>query len=693
MDRFEVLLLINTAVAIHEYNYETKRIHAPYDVNKSIDNFGRIMSRFYHVDTKKNDVLRVKQSDIKKNIINDTDSRLCNYEQYVVLILDMLLQIKNIYPELVQTGWTKSRLEATLKSLFLVYKYGGVKGMLSLLQIFYEMILCPTAEPSLESSLEGQYSCLECTSDKKLEDRDFMANPRAFTVIFLDYEKLSKTFKIPFTEIPTSFYIDCNNPVLAQFKSKNIIKQGGYMRGMLVEGDDICKANCASSVLCGKKPEPPSENYTTILLEKRKALDLLAYTAFDIVYKIYLTVNRRDLKYCRFVDYARGINSQIKINSRIKDVIKANFQLIEMVKEDDCEFTTANAPYEELQPVLWRDDLRININYLTDLANTKQLDTRPYYLTYALRRCFINEILRNFRYDFLKIGMDGEFIENSKIFFEKDNFSTLFDADVLSDTSSQGIVWKLKFHGRKNPFFSTLKYASGEKDEISFYNIIHELAVGLVLNSLKSSMPTFMYTWGGFLCSPPERLEKRADDGSVEYKYEYSTMCAETPDKSQIILLSEFIQGKSLASMMEEKSLTFQDIIGILFQVACALKKAQEEFNFCHNDLHWENLLVKHLEQPMKFAFDGKVIMTKYIPIIIDYGYATLTYKGIFLPVISGVTLLDMRNGELVMQDDISDMLTLFVDVQSSIPADKFVKYKQSTLSAIINALYEDIEK
>jgi hypothetical protein len=688
MDRFEVLLLINTAVAIHEYNYETRWLHAPYDVNKSIDNFGRIMSRFYSVDTKKNDVLRVKQSDIKKNIINDTDSTHCNYEQYVVLILDMMIEIKNIYPELVQTGWTKSRLEATLKSLFLVYKYGGVEGMLSLLQIFYEMILCPRAEQSLESSLEGQYSCLECTSDKKLEDEDFMENPRAFTVIFLDYEKLSKTFKIPFTEIPASFYIDCNNPILLEFKSKNIIKQGGYMRGMLVEGDDICKANCASSILCGKKPEPPSENYTKILLEKRKVLDLLA---FNIVDKIYSAGNRRDLKYCRFVDYARGINKQIK------DVIKANFRLIEMVKEDDCEFTTANAPYEELQPVLWRDDLRININYLTDLANTKQLDTHPYYLTYRLRRCFINEILRNFRYDFLKIGMDGELFDNSKIFFEKDNFSTLFDADVLSDTSSQGIVWKLKFHGRKNPFFSTLKYASGKKNEISFYNMIHELAVGLVLNSLKSSMPNFMYTWGGFLCSPPERLEKRADDGwSVEYKYEYSTMCTETPDKSQIILLSEFIQGKSLASMIEEKSLTFQDIIGILFQVACALKKAQEEFNFCHNDLHWENILVKPLEQPMKFAFEGKVIMTKYIPIIIDYGYATLTYKGIFLPAISGVTLL---NKELPV--DVSDMINLFDYVKPSIQEDiqlaKFVTYKQtgilSGLSAIINALYEDIEK
>jgi hypothetical protein len=48
----------------------------------------------------------------------------------------------------------------------------------------------------------------------------------------------------------------------------------------------------------------------------------------------------------------------------------------------------------------------------------------------------------------------------------------------------------------------TLTYDSMQNDIL-----LHELAIGLVLNKLRSYIPTFMYTYAGLVCSPPAHLK------------------------------------------------------------------------------------------------------------------------------------------------------------------------------------------
>lgn len=68
-----------------------------------------------------------------------------------------------------------------------------------------------------------------------------------------------------------------------------------------------------------------------------------------------------------------------------------------------------------------------------------------------------------------------------------------------SDMSIQGVTAMTGFQGSE--YFAVIKYPvsdSARKEE----NLIHEVAVGLVMNTLRQYTPNFMYVYGGFLCTP-----------------------------------------------------------------------------------------------------------------------------------------------------------------------------------------------
>lgn len=75
-----------------------------------------------------------------------------------------------------------------------------------------------------------------------------------------------------------------------------------------------------------------------------------------------------------------------------------------------------------------------------------------------------------------------------------------FILDVLSE-GEQGMTFKVTLKGFSEPF-SVLK-TSFKQIPIQQDNIIHEIAVGLILNNLRKVTPNFMFTYGGFICSPP----------------------------------------------------------------------------------------------------------------------------------------------------------------------------------------------
>ena len=102
--------------------------------------------------------------------------------------------------------------------------------------------------------------------------------------------------------------------------------------------------------------------------------------------------------------------------------------------------------------------------------------------------CYVSGILR-----------DSYSSENKKVLSDK-----LKDKFILNPSSSQGeqgMVFKVSTTKNNEPF-AILKF-SPKIIDIENDNIIHEILVGMVLNNLREYTPNFMYTYGGFICSPP----------------------------------------------------------------------------------------------------------------------------------------------------------------------------------------------
>jgi hypothetical protein len=148
-------------------------------------------------------------------------------------------------------------------------------------------------------------------------------------------------------------------------------------------------------------------------------------------------------------------------------------------------------------------------------------------------------------------------------------------------------------------------------------NLLHEVVVGLALNNLKGIVNNFMYSFGGFICSPP------SDRDSFE------SLCDNRDNTNmRIIELTEYVPNiGSFADCLDKGILTDDDILKILIQIFYALYVAQQQFEiFLHADLHPGNILIVQLDKPKEIFLDGLnfTLKTIYIPIIIDYGFVIM---------------------------------------------------------------------
>ncbi len=136
-------------------------------------------------------------------------------------------------------------------------------------------------------------------------------------------------------------------------------------------------------------------------------------------------------------------------------------------------------------------------NNKCELDNTNSLTTLSYCdtLDYKVQEdisCYIKSILK-------KHSINTEFKLNSAL----KSIQNDFKITPLSkpEDSEQGMTVKLSTKLFNYPF-AILKF-SKDITPIQEDNIIHEILVGMVLNSIRKYTPNFMYTYGGFICSPP----------------------------------------------------------------------------------------------------------------------------------------------------------------------------------------------
>jgi hypothetical protein len=196
----------------------------------------------------------------------------------------------------------------------------------------------------------------------------------------------------------------------------------------------------------------------------------------------------------------------------------------------------------------------------------------------------------------------------------------IINKEALGGETGEGTAVKTKLKSSPqgwasptSPFFVT-KSSNGNQQELN--NLLHEFVIGSALNFLRERTPGFMFTYGGFFCSG--------------FAYTVNDLCLLDDNDAALTTLtfSEFIDGQPLSRYAGSNQLE-----DLMKQVLWTLVIGGQFFEFSHNDLHRENILVRKLQTPKQITYkfrDGSMqqITTDLVPQIIDFGKARVKVKN-----------------------------------------------------------------
>jgi hypothetical protein len=166
----------------------------------------------------------------------------------------------------------------------------------------------------------------------------------------------------------------------------------------------------------------------------------------------------------------------------------------------------------------------------------------------------------------------------------------------------------------------------GDKIDPNDDDLMHEAFVGLAgTNKLRKDIPNFSFIYGAFKCDGPIMPGKGK---------EVKTFCTGESGSPVTYALYENIVGKTFYDQID--IMTGPEFINIYLQVLLAINYADLKCDFTHFDLHWENVILRKLENitgviGVKYPTQGLgdiYMYTNVIPTIIDYGYTHIKYKG-----------------------------------------------------------------
>ena len=237
-------------------------------------------------------------------------------------------------------------------------------------------------------------------------------------------------------------------------------------------------------------------------------------------------------------------------------------------------------------------------------------------LNYRYIQCFVR--------DLLSCNYDSAFYNAELIQVISKQMQPHIRLEKIQTVSQHSIVWKAFVKQTSSPF-AVLKM----QKNLGAASIINELAIGLILNQLRDTIPYFAYTYAGFYCNKTGKDDelgcKQITSGAskelvaltfqeyVDHEYSASEFLLHLQSKKNVDVLSKAIDE-------------------VLLQVAYALYKAQQSYQYIHNDLHSENVLMKKtnpranvvlkLDNRLSIDFpkvtDRNFLFT--MPVIIDFG-------------------------------------------------------------------------
>lgn len=194
--------------------------------------------------------------------------------------------------------------------------------------------------------------------------------------------------------------------------------------------------------------------------------------------------------------------------------------------------------------------------------------------------------------------------------FTRIRVSNLFKAyKLIADNTLEGITMTGGM-SEDRPLYLIKTPKDPASDQIA-----HEVLVGLALNTIRDKVPNFMYTYGYTSCSPPVVVGK-----------DVSELCARDSDSS--VAMFEYVQNSVSIREFIQTS-TYQELGVVMEQIVYALKYANHTLGFVHGDLHAGNILVRKFDQEIPVQTLSGEQRSKFLPVMIDYGFSTVRLDGI----------------------------------------------------------------
>lgn len=215
---------------------------------------------------------------------------------------------------------------------------------------------------------------------------------------------------------------------------------------------------------------------------------------------------------------------------------------------------------------------------------------------------------------FNELDVDYEIIErlffmaclNSKDIVLPFNYSCVLDTRTMvkcewlkegksfGNKNKQGIVVK-------GLMFENVKVVIKREKTPKFSEITaRDFCIGISLNKIVWRAPFFVRTLGSFVF------------------------------KNDLCIVTEFVDGISLKSLIHNKKTSFVCFLNIFFQILLGLEIAQEKLNFSHYDLHTDNVILVLQKQPFNVSLHGRTYRIKhcYKPVMIDFGLSSVCVNG-----------------------------------------------------------------
>ena len=219
------------------------------------------------------------------------------------------------------------------------------------------------------------------------------------------------------------------------------------------------------------------------------------------------------------------------------------------------------------------------------------------------------EMIRYYTYEIFKSRNLNKYLELENYKFKADPNVTLIK--IFKFKENDTFEFKIPFNILSKDFLF------GDEDEI-----LGEYLVGMKLNELRDYVPNFVYTY----MLSNENIIHSLNNLNEFYK---------TFDKSNYSIIMEYIEGIQFTEFLDGEKFDITDVINILLQVTLALNAVNQHFEFIHNDLTSDNIIIRRLKKEKiisyKVLLNGKLVkinLKTYFNVkIIDFGLSKISFN------------------------------------------------------------------